>query len=178
MHTRNLVLGTHRARDEALGQRDARGIAAPPFCLAAARKVDAHGTHHASSPSHEVHAILQTKPSRGSKSEVGLVHERRGVERGVPARGMQAPARQLLKVVIRRGEQRIRCTPVAFLRTMNQFRQAAAIGHRAVRVRLIMVQDEAIANRCPVFRPIALLRGTARRRPNHDGHPRVVPSAF
>jgi monoamine oxidase len=143
VHAENLVLGTHRSRDEVLGQREASQITSAAVRLAATREVDDDGTHHASGPSHEVDAVLKSKPSGGCEPEVGLVHERGGVERGMPAGGMQAPARQLSEVVVRGGEERVGRTGVASLCTMNQFREAGAIGHDHQGTAPIMVQHEA-----------------------------------
>jgi hypothetical protein len=81
--------------------------AAAPLRLTLPHQVDDHRPHGATGVTQKMSAVFDAQLTHPRKPQVGLVHERRGVEDGITPSAAQSEPCQPSQVVIRRCEQGI-----------------------------------------------------------------------
>jgi hypothetical protein len=123
MHAKDLILPRDGGRGQLQRQRDPANAAAPPHGQPPAREIDDDAAHDPAGPVHEVNAILDPKPAGLREPEVGLVHQRGGVEQRVPASRAKPAASQGSKIRIGCGEETVGRRGVAVPGSLDQVRQ-------------------------------------------------------
>ena len=100
MHAHDVVGRRRVALGERAGERDDEDVAAAALGLPLAREVDDHRSHRAARVGEKAALLGRTHLDAGD-AQVGLVHERRGVEQGLAAAAAQAGAGQHAQLPVR-----------------------------------------------------------------------------
>ena len=123
MHPQHVILRIAQRLGQVGIHHHVIGVPAMPCAGTGAREIDDHRAHHRGGIAEEVTPVLDRECLQPDELEVGLVHQRGGVQKGEGLMLAQARARQTTQIVIEQCKHTSQRHIIAAARRCEQPRQ-------------------------------------------------------